>query len=211
LRILGGGGLGNGSEGDQREDAGGLSGVGQERRGRGNEESEYLLRREGEVEMRNAGSQEGAGRELVTVTQVLTETGGQSNGQNEIVSGQFVLNSQLSVVSCQLLEGGAGGQRDGGDSSGGPDSLGWDCDGAGLSGPHPPRPRLNKAGRGRRWGAGCAMGVQSTGAGDGGAETRVLARVSKRDNKQWRKEMARMELERRKRGMQQIDPTRISS
>jgi hypothetical protein len=211
VEDLGVGGDGNGSEGDQREDAGGLSGVGQERRGRGNEESEYLLRREGEVEMRNAGSQEGAGRELVTVTQVLTETGGQSNGQNEIVSGQFVLNSQLSVVSCQLLEGGAGGQRDGGDSSGGPDSLGWDCDGAGLSGPHPPRPRLNKAGRGRRWGAGCAMGVQSTGAGDGGAETRVLARVSKRDNKQWRKEMARMELERRKRGMQQIDPTRISS
>jgi hypothetical protein len=63
------------------------------------------------VEIRNAGRQEGAGTELVALTQVLTETGGQSNGQNEIFGGQ------LSVVSGQLLEGGTVGRRDGGDCS----------------------------------------------------------------------------------------------
>ena len=60
--------------------------------------------------------------ELVAVTQVLTEDGGQSNAQNEIASGPRSAVSGPGPESPgrrrQLLEEGAGGSEDGGEPSG---------------------------------------------------------------------------------------------
>ena len=81
-----------------------------------------LGRSEREADITNAGRQEGVGRELVAVTQVLTEDGGQSNAQNEIASGPRSAVSgpgpETPGRRRQLLEEGAGGSEDGGEPSG---------------------------------------------------------------------------------------------